>query len=80
MATYHNLKLYIILGSISFIGSDNIPDGGTATEADWTAPDKCSPYIKSKTLGEKAAWDLIAQQSGKSERLIAHCVVGYINY
>ena len=45
-------------------GSDNIPDGATATEADWTDPDKCSPYTKSKTLAEKAAWDLVAKLPG----------------
>ena len=39
--------------------------GRKATEADWTDPDKAPPYTKSKTLAEKAAWDLVANQPGK---------------
>ena len=35
-------------------------DADVFTEAQWSEPDKCSPYPKSKTLAEKAAWDFIA--------------------
>lgn len=31
------------------------------TEADWSNPDKCDPYPKSKTLAERAAWDLVSK-------------------
>lgn len=29
------------------------------SEADWSNPDKCAPYPKSKTLAERAAWDYV---------------------
>ncbi|MEO7434507.1 MAG: aldehyde reductase [Candidatus Binatia bacterium] len=31
------------------------------TEADWSVVEKCDPYPKSKTLAERAAWDLVAK-------------------
>jgi nucleoside-diphosphate-sugar epimerase len=31
------------------------------TERDWSNPDRCAPYQKSKTLAERAAWDFVAQ-------------------
>ncbi len=33
--------------------------GRTFTEADWSDPDRCEPYQKSKTLAERAAWSFI---------------------
>jgi len=30
------------------------------TESDWSEPDVCEPYPKSKTLAERAAWDFVA--------------------
>jgi dihydroflavonol-4-reductase len=32
------------------------------TEEDWSVPEKCEAYQKSKTLAERAAWDFIAKQ------------------
>ena len=36
------------------------------TEADWTDPDEktCTPYEKSKTYAEKAAWDFVNKLDG----------------
>ena len=31
------------------------------TEADWSNADNCDPYPKSKTLAERAAWDLVGK-------------------
>lgn len=38
-------------------GSTN---GRPLTEEDWSNPDQCQPYQKSKTLAERAAWDFVA--------------------
>lgn len=38
------------------------------TEEQWSDPDQCSPYPKSKTLAERAAWDFVEAQP-ESERL-----------
>ncbi|MCO4747488.1 MAG: NAD-dependent epimerase/dehydratase family protein [Proteobacteria bacterium] len=40
----------------------------TYTEAQWSVPEDCSPYPKSKTLAERAAWDFVAAQP-EQERL-----------
>ena len=46
-------------------------DSATAplTEADWSDPDdpKLSPYARSKTIAERAAWDLVRER-GEEER------------
>ena len=31
------------------------------TEEDWSEPNACKPYEKSKTLAEKAAWDFLKE-------------------
>jgi nucleoside-diphosphate-sugar epimerase len=36
-------------------------DDRVRTEADWSVAEKCDPYPKSKTLAERAAWDLVAK-------------------
>ena len=40
----------------------------TYTEEQWSDPESCSPYPKSKTLAERAAWDFVNAQP-ESERL-----------
>lgn len=35
-------------------------NGRVLTEDDWSNPDACQPYQKSKTLAERAAWDFVA--------------------
>jgi dihydroflavonol-4-reductase len=35
-------------------------DGQVRTEADWSKPENCEAYPKSKTLAERAAWDFVA--------------------
>ncbi|TMA82003.1 MAG: aldehyde reductase [Deltaproteobacteria bacterium] len=35
-------------------------NGAVRTEADWSVPENCDAYPKSKTLAERAAWDFVA--------------------
>ncbi|MET0402965.1 MAG: NAD-dependent epimerase/dehydratase family protein, partial [Cystobacter sp.] len=46
------------------------------TEADWTDPDgpAVQPYMKSKTLAERAAWDFIAREGGGLELSVVNPV------
>jgi nucleoside-diphosphate-sugar epimerase len=46
------------------------------TEADWTDPDGPSvqPYMKSKTLAERAAWDFIAREGNGMELAVVNPV------
>ncbi len=43
--------------------------GRVLTEEDWSDPDQCQPYQKSKTLAERAAWEFVASlpASGRLE-------------
>lgn len=46
------------------------------TEQDWTDPngDDVRPYVKSKTLAERAAWDLVAREGGSLELSVVNPV------
>lgn len=56
--------------------------GKVYTEADWSDPDGkgsyISPYAKSKTLAEKAAWDFIEREGGDLELTVVnpHAIYG----
>jgi dihydroflavonol-4-reductase len=47
----------VLTSSFAAIGYSPKPTGEPYTEEDWTNPDGQRPYIKSKTLAERAAWD-----------------------
>jgi dihydroflavonol-4-reductase len=46
------------------------------TEEDWTDPnsDHLTPYVKSKTLAERTAWDFIAREGGSLELAVVNPV------
>ena len=46
------------------------PRPGRSTEEDWTDPDSpgLTPYVRSKTIAEQAAWDMVRER-GEEERL-----------
>jgi len=60
----------VVTSSVAAIAGAARPGGEPLTEADWTNPDKpgLSPYVRSKTIAERAAWDLVDEQ-GARERL-----------
>jgi len=60
----------VVTSSVAAIAGAARPGGGPLTEADWTDPDKpgLSPYVRSKTIAERAAWDLVDER-GARERL-----------
>lgn len=67
-AIRHKVKRVVLTSSGAAITDTH--DGKTHfTEDDWTDVNhpKTSAYYKSKTLAEKHAWDLIAQQTGKGK-------------
>jgi nucleoside-diphosphate-sugar epimerase len=47
------------------------PPGRALTEADWTDPDNLdlTPYVRSKTIAERAAWDYVRAE-GAEEKLV----------
>jgi len=59
----------VVTSSVAAVAGGSKP-GRVLTEEDWTDPDKpgLSPYVRSKTIAERAAWDFVAQQ-GAEQRL-----------
>jgi dihydroflavonol-4-reductase len=60
----------VVTSSVAAIAGAAGPGGGPLTEADWTDPDKpgLSPYVRSKTIAERAAWDFMGE-AGATDRL-----------
>jgi len=62
------VKRVVLTSSFAAIGYSPKSNNEPYTEKDWTNPnDKIAPYIKSKTIAEKAAWDFIAREGGGLE-------------
>ncbi|MFL6121780.1 NAD-dependent epimerase/dehydratase family protein [Actinophytocola sp.] len=53
----------VVMTSSLLAVSSGHPNGPVRTEADWALLPRCTPYTRSKTLAELAAWDF-AGQSG----------------
>ncbi len=61
----------VITSSVAAIGGSGKPVAGRPLdERDWSDPDnpKLTPYARSKTVAERAAWDL-ARERGETEKL-----------
>ncbi|MHB0768571.1 SDR family oxidoreductase [Bradyrhizobium sp. 5.13L] len=64
-----DVRRVVITSSLGAIGYGHQPREKPFDETDWTnldGPD-VQPYIKSKTLAERAAWDFIAREGGGLE-------------
>jgi dihydroflavonol-4-reductase len=69
------VKRVVLTSSFAAIGYSNGLKGHIFTEEDWTdenAP--LQPYIKSKTVAEKAAWDFIKNEGGDLELTVINPV------
>jgi nucleoside-diphosphate-sugar epimerase len=66
----------VLTSSYAAIGYGGAARSTPYTEADWTDPNgpDVQPYIKSKTLAERAAWDFIAQDGGTLELAVVNPV------
>jgi nucleoside-diphosphate-sugar epimerase len=63
------VKRVVLTSSFAAIGYGQKPQAAPFNETNWTDPngDDVRPYVKSKTLAERAAWDFIAKKGGKLE-------------
>jgi nucleoside-diphosphate-sugar epimerase len=59
------VKRVVLTSSFAAIGYGHKPQSAPFDENDWTDldGDGLSPYVKSKTIAERAAWDFIASQT-----------------
>jgi dihydroflavonol-4-reductase len=68
------VKRVVVTSSVAAVrnaGPDAKSHGRELTEADWTDPDnqRLTPYVRSKTIAERAAWDF-ARAQGAEDRLV----------
>ena len=65
----------VLTSSFAAIGYGHEPTDRPFTEEDWTdLSAKVSPYVKSKTLAESAAWDFVAREGGALELAVVNPV------
>jgi len=71
-----DVKRVVLTSSYAAIGYGAEASGKVLTEEDWTDADApgTQPYIKSKTLAERAAWDFIAREGGALELAVVNPV------
>jgi len=69
------VKRVVLTSSFAAIGYGKAPQKQPFDETSWTDPDAgVAPYIKSKTLAERAAWDFIAREGGGLELSVVNPV------
>jgi len=64
------VRRVVVTSSVAAVRGSTSSASAPLTEADWTDPDdpKLSPYARSKTIAERAAWDLVRER-GEEEKL-----------
>ena len=70
------VKRVVLTSSFAAIGYGQPHREGPFDETNWTDPegDDVQPYVKSKTLAERAAWDFIAREGGGLELSVVNPV------
>jgi nucleoside-diphosphate-sugar epimerase len=70
------VKRVVLTSSFAAIGYGQPPRSTPFDESDWTDPNgsDVQPYVKSKTLAERAAWDFIANEGGSLELSVVNPV------
>ncbi len=70
------VKRVVLTSSFAAIGYGQPPQTAPFNETNWTDPngDDVLPYVKSKALAERAAWDFIAREGGSLELSVVNPV------
>jgi nucleoside-diphosphate-sugar epimerase len=70
------VKRVVLTSSFAAVGYGHPPQEAPFDETSWTDPqgDDVLPYVKSKTLAERAAWDYIAKEGGSLELAVVNPV------
>jgi nucleoside-diphosphate-sugar epimerase len=70
------VKRVVLTSSFAAIGYGHAPQAAPFDETNWTNLDShVSAYVKSKTVAERAAWNLIANEGGRLELSVVNPVV-----
>lgn len=74
-AARHGVRRVVLTSSFAAIGYSPKPSGAPYDETDWTDPSQDnSPYVVSKTLAERAAWEFAADHPGAPELTVINPV------
>jgi nucleoside-diphosphate-sugar epimerase len=70
------VRRVVLTSSFAAIGYGQKPQSAPFDETNWTNPDgdDVRPYVKSKTLAERAAWDFMAREGGGLELSVVNPV------
>lgn len=69
------VRRVVVTSSFGAVGYGHPATDRPFTEDDWTDVDaSVAPYIKSKTLAERAAWDFVAAEGGATELTVVNPV------
>jgi nucleoside-diphosphate-sugar epimerase len=70
------VKRVVLTSSFAAIGYGHAPQAAPFDETTWTDPNApdVQPYVKSKTLAERAAWDFVARDGGSLELAVVNPV------
>ncbi|KZC42241.1 MULTISPECIES: SDR family oxidoreductase [Rhodanobacter] len=70
------VRRVVLTSSFAAVGYGHAPQTAPFDETDWTDLDGegVLPYVKSKTLAERAAWDFIAREGGTLELAVVNPV------
>ncbi len=74
-AARHDVRRVVVTSSFAAVGYSPKPSGRPFDETDWTDPDDDNnPYVRSKTLAERAAWDFAAAHPDGPELTVVNPV------
>jgi nucleoside-diphosphate-sugar epimerase len=64
----------VVTSSIAAVGGSTDHASAPLAEADWTDPDhpKLTPYTRSKTIAERAAWDFVEERGAKEKLTVVN--------
>jgi nucleoside-diphosphate-sugar epimerase len=70
------VKRVVLTSSFAAVGYSPRAISGDYTETDWTDPAQpgITPYVKSKTIAERAAWDFVAREGNGLELAVVNPV------
>ena len=70
------VKRVVVTSSFAAIGYGHGPAKKSFTEESWTIPDGpgVNPYVRSKALAERAAWDFLEKEGGSLELAVVNPV------
>jgi nucleoside-diphosphate-sugar epimerase len=70
-----HVRRVVLTSSFAAIGYGGEPEDVLLDETHWTNPDTSAPYIKSKTLAERAVWDFMSSEAGALELSVVNPVM-----